>query len=107
MLLRNMSLRRIIQYRLGCVIKKGDKFKLICDTAPKQIDLLPYNQALDATEYSVFSIPDELIDTCKKRLAKIAIVQVIFDDGSEWRLDRDRHLCPTPHVKKARRGRQR
>lgn len=87
MTLSNHSSNRITQYQLGCVIKESDKVKVVCKMNRQKTDLLPADSVKGEVYFESLDSREKHKERCDKKNAKLAVVEVIFADGSVWKVD--------------------
>jgi hypothetical protein len=78
--LRNYSTETIVKYRLGCVVQKNLKYKVVSKRPYKDADLEP-----DRKIFLLFSSSHGFpVELCKSE-TKLAVVEVLFADDGVWK----------------------
>jgi len=83
--LENHSDKRIIRYRLGCVVEADGKFKVVSRKKAQVTDLAPADASKNSVPFVYISLR-RIKGTCVSKEAKAAIVEVTFSDGSVWNI---------------------
>jgi hypothetical protein len=93
LLLNNVSRGTIVRYALGCVLEDLGKFRVICVEQGKTLNLHPLDLNSKYSEKEIVSISGDLLDSCLRMKARVAIVQVEFEDGAVWQAPGDFSKC--------------
>lgn len=89
--IENYSERRVVGYRLGCVVEKKGRINVRSTNKLQRV-------SIDAIDLSTPTIPFAYVNlrrtkaVCSAKRAKPTVVQVNFADGLIWRIDSDSHL---------------
>lgn len=83
LILRNRSSKPIMQYKLGCIYREGDKVRFVRKMPAVDTHLEPGEALLNS-----ITIYAADIERCKKTMSKITVVEVRFADGSIWKARR-------------------
>jgi hypothetical protein len=79
--LLNRSSEQVVRYRLGCVKKTPAGLKTLHRLSALNTSLEPNKVLLNSA-----AIYSEDLQRCSKKEGKLAVVEVIFIDGSAWKL---------------------
>jgi hypothetical protein len=94
---RNASSKTIVRFALGCVTPVSGKPINIIDMllAESNANVAPGKTVTDIEPFEDFDLP--LNQVCKSRQSKLAVVDVLFSDGTRWNILKTRYwVIPVP-----------
>jgi hypothetical protein len=81
----NHSPKRVVSYRLGCVVEDGNNIKIKYKAKPKLVDIAPLDDSQNRITGKAYTIyGDKDFHSCIKKKAKLTVLEVGFSDGSLW-----------------------
>jgi hypothetical protein len=84
--LENHSDKRIIHYRLGCVVEESRALKVVYRDKEQIIDLPSADPSTKSVPFVYIGLR-QLKGKCLSKGAKAAIVEITFSDGSVWKIN--------------------
>lgn len=80
-LLVNRSSGRVVQYRLGCVVNDSDlRIRVLKKLKPVRTQLETGKALINSV-----SVHQLDMERCEKAASRLAVIEVIFQDGFAWR----------------------
>lgn len=83
--LENHSAKRIVRYRLGCVVEERSRIKILSKRKEEVSDLPPADSSKSRISFTALSV-SRIKNKCVAKGAKVAVVEVNFADGTAWNL---------------------
>ncbi len=85
--LGNYSFKESSKYRLGCVVTTDERIKVVSKFSEEIDSIAPFDSVNDQYSATLLDLTQEDVKKCTNKGAKLAAVEVVFADGSTWKID--------------------